>query len=72
MKLLSLLRKSYISKTSKFRVGDSVNVIHLDGTREGPYLVASIPSTGVYTLSFADGREAQEGESIEENDLEAA
>lgn len=53
-------------------MGDSVNVIHLNGTREGPYLVASIPSTGVYTLSFADGREAQEGESIEENDLEAA
>jgi hypothetical protein len=59
-------------QTSKFRVGDSVKVIHSDRSREGPYLVASIPSAGVYTLSFANGQEFQNGEEIEENDLEVA
>jgi hypothetical protein len=49
-----------------------VNVIHSDGSREGPYLVAYIPSAGVYTLSLSDGQDAQGGDQIEENDLEAA
>lgn len=49
-----------------------MKIVNTNGTREGPYLVASIPSPGVYTLSFADGQVAQDGEEIEENDLEAA
>jgi hypothetical protein len=53
-------------------VGDKVKVILSNGSREGPYLVASIPSPGVYTLSFANGQEAQNGDEIEENDLETA
>ena len=66
------LRTSDCSQISKYSVGDSVKVIQEDGSRDGPYLVASVPSPGVYTLSWADGQEAYDGEEIEENDLEAA
>jgi len=65
-------RASDYSQLSKFHVGDRVKVINSDGSRSGPYLIAFIPSPGVYTLSFANGQKAQDGEEIEENDLEAA
>jgi hypothetical protein len=42
------------------------------GTLEGPYLIASVPSAGRYTLSFEDGRQAKDGAEVEEKDLEEA
>lgn len=60
------------SQTSTFRVGDRVKVINTDGSRNGPYLIASIPTTGVCTLSDENGETIEDGEEIEENDLEAA
>jgi hypothetical protein len=49
-----------------------VKIVNTDGSRSGPYLVASIPSPWVYTLSLVNGQEAQNGEEVEENDLETA
>jgi len=49
-----------------------VKVVNADRSREGPYLVASTPSAGIFMLSFLNGQSAQDGEEIEENDLEAA
>ena len=60
------------TQTSKFRVGDSVKIIQSDGSREGPYFIASVPSTGVYTLSDEDGVDVEDGDEVEDNDLEAA
>lgn len=57
---------------SKFWVGDKVNLIKPDGSREGPFTIASVPSAGIYTLSFQNGQTAEGGDEIEENDLEAA
>ena len=49
-----------------------MKVVNSNGTRSGPYVIASIVSVGVYTLSYANGQEAEDGDKIEENDLEAA
>lgn len=49
-----------------------MNIILSNGSREGPYLIASVPSAGLYVLCFANYQEAQNGDEIEENDLEAA
>jgi hypothetical protein len=46
-------------------------MIQIDGSRKGPYFIASIQSIGVYTLSDEDGEAVEDGEEIEENDLEA-
>jgi hypothetical protein len=57
---------------NKFCVGDKVKIIQTDGSRKGPYYVASVVSTGLYTLSDADGSEVEDGDEIEENDLKVA
>jgi hypothetical protein len=59
-------------QTSKFRVGDKVMVVHSDGSRSGPYYIASVVSVGIYTLSHSNGAVAEEGEAIEEKNREAA
>lgn len=49
-----------------------MKVVNSDGTCNGPYYIAYIVSPGVYTLSYADGQEAEDGEEIYESDLKAA
>jgi hypothetical protein len=49
-----------------------VKVINTNGSRNGLYLIASIPPTGVYTLSDENSETIEDGEEIEDNDLEAA
>jgi len=61
---------------SRFRVGDQVICIvrGTDGavTREGPYIVESVPSTKKYTLCLANGQQVRNGNIVEEKDLELA
>lgn len=47
-------------------------VVHSDRSRSGPHYIASIVSVGIYTLSHANDAMAEEGETVEENDPEAA
>ena len=56
---------------NKFCVGDKV---YLSEGRvlQGPFLIASVPSPGKYTLSKADGIKVQDGKVYEEKKLEAA
>ena len=49
-----------------------MKVINSNGTRTGPYNIATIVSTRRYTLSDGQGQPAQGGQTIAENDLEAA
>ena len=43
------------------------------GSREGgPYVIASVPSAGMYTLSLENGQAVKNGEEIAERRLEAA
>ncbi|KAI0545045.1 hypothetical protein F4679DRAFT_588873 [Xylaria curta] len=61
------------SAESKFTVGDKVYVKASGGiSREGPYLIASVPSAGRYTLSSEDGKSAKDGNELDESDLESA
>lgn len=63
---------SYV-QLSKFRVGDKVYVRHSGGgSREGPYVVASVPIAGRYTLSTESGQTIRNSNEIDEKDLEAA
>jgi hypothetical protein len=39
---------------------------------QGPFLIASVPSTGKYTLSKEDGTRVQDGRVYEEEKLAAA
>jgi hypothetical protein len=56
---------------SKFKVKDRVYLLSQDGTSgEGPYLIESVPSQGMYTLCHEDDqRTAKNGDIIEEKDL---
>ncbi|KAK2009604.1 hypothetical protein LZ32DRAFT_639915 [Colletotrichum eremochloae] len=54
---------SYAQKP-KFHVGDKVYLV-LNGSREGPYLVASIGSVGKCTLSRENGEAVRNGEEID-------
>jgi hypothetical protein len=45
--------------------------LHKDGTREGPYLIATVTS-GKCTLSLESGEPAKDGEEIELDYLELA
>ena len=48
-------------------------LVYLDqpGTRslQGPYLIASVPKQGRYTLSFEDGDRVENGKEFDENML---
>ncbi|KAH8689813.1 hypothetical protein BGW36DRAFT_389785 [Talaromyces proteolyticus] len=56
---------------SKFRTGDTV-YLHFSGTAapEGPYIIASVPSAGKYTLCLPDGQTVRNGEAVEEQYLQ--
>ncbi|KAF2823978.1 hypothetical protein CC86DRAFT_328046 [Ophiobolus disseminans] len=66
-------RPYYAPPTQKrgFRVGDRVYLLKSDGTREGPYLVASTPGTRTYTLCREDGETAYNGVIVGADALEA-
>ncbi|OQV00562.1 hypothetical protein CLAIMM_06042 [Cladophialophora immunda] len=60
-------------KTSRFRPGDKVIYrVPGSGVQEGPYLIASVPSTGKYVLAHQDGRKARNGAQVEEKHLKMA
>ncbi|KAK1974693.1 hypothetical protein LZ30DRAFT_607391 [Colletotrichum cereale] len=61
---------SYAEKP-KFYVGDKVYLV-VNGSREGPYLVASIGSVGRCTLSREKGEAVRNGEEIDVSYVEAA
>ena len=45
----------------------------IGGSREGgPFVIASVPSAGLYTLSLENGQAVKNGEEVEEEKLEAA
>jgi hypothetical protein len=41
-------------------------------SREGPYVIASVPAAKKYTLSLENGQVVNSGDEIEEKYLEAA
>lgn len=43
-----------------------------DGSREGPYIVASVPSAGRCTLSLANGDAVRDGQEVDIDYVEAA
>ncbi|OTA96296.1 hypothetical protein M434DRAFT_67721, partial [Hypoxylon sp. CO27-5] len=47
-----------------FNVGDKVYLLNSDGSRDGPYLIASVPSTGNYTLCLETGASVRNGDEI--------
>lgn len=58
-------------KKPNLNVGDKVYLLHTDGFRKGPYLVASLPSTGKCTLSLENGSAVNNGAEMDVNDVEA-
>jgi hypothetical protein len=58
-------------KKNKFQVEDKVWLTE-DGsnTLKGPYLIASMPSPGTYTLCHEDGRGAENGKEFAERLLD--
>lgn len=60
-----------ISQKPIFKVGDKV-YLSTSGGREGPYVIASVPSTGRCTLCSEDGVAAKNGAVIDMGDVEAA
>jgi hypothetical protein len=59
-----------VPQKPKFKVGQKA-YLHKDGTREGPYLIATITS-GKCTLCLENGEPAKDDEEIELDYLEAA
>lgn len=60
-----------VLQTIKFRPGVEV-FYRTAGTNrfdEGPYLIESVQGTAKYTLCFADGKKARNGEVVDEKDL---
>lgn len=56
----------------KFRVGDAVYLISSDNrNREGLYIVASVISAAICTLSMENGDPLRNGEEIDTNYVEA-
>ena len=43
-----------------------------NGSREGPYVIATVPSTGKYTLCRENGQAVENGQEISLDCLEAA
>lgn len=54
----------------KFHVGDKVYLM-ASGSREGPYIVGSIPSAGKCTLCLEDGRAVKDNNEIDATYVEA-
>ncbi|KAF4961383.1 hypothetical protein FSARC_10199 [Fusarium sarcochroum] len=54
-----------------FTVGDSVYLLKIDGSREGPYIVATAPAAGKCMLCYNDGKPYRDNASISVDELEA-
>jgi len=68
------LTHSYLERLLQkpnFHVGDKVYLLTSGGAREGPYVIASIPSAGKCTLSLENGRAVENGEEIDIDRVEA-
>ncbi|PMD61251.1 uncharacterized protein K444DRAFT_611505 [Hyaloscypha bicolor E] len=61
----------YVHKPT-FRVGDPVYLLNSDGSREGPYEIASLPSAGKCTLSSGSGQPIRNGDEIGTDWVESA
>lgn len=61
----------FLQKPS-FHVGDKVYLLRSDGTRDGPFFIASLRSTRRCTLSLEDGQAIENGREIGIDDVEAA
>ncbi|OTB18769.1 hypothetical protein K445DRAFT_19377 [Daldinia sp. EC12] len=61
----------YVQKP-EFSVGDKVYLLNSDGSRDGPYIVASVISAGKYTLSLDTGIPVRNGDEISGDELEEA
>lgn len=55
-----------------FTVGEGVYLLKVDGSREGPYVVATAPVNGKCTLSYEDGMPFRNNEKINGDDLESS
>ncbi|CVK96576.1 uncharacterized protein FMAN_10917 [Fusarium mangiferae] len=53
------------------KVGDSVYLLNTDGSREGPYLVATAPVSGQCTLCYDNGSPFRNNADIDVDELEA-
>ncbi|KAI1065884.1 hypothetical protein LB507_001178 [Fusarium sp. FIESC RH6] len=53
-----------------FTVGDSVYYLRSDGSRDGPFMVATAPVGGKCTLCYSDGRPYQNKAKISVDELE--
>ena len=62
--LKSLTKK----KSSRFRVGDEV-YLSTPPNAQGPYLIASVPTIGTYTLCLGRGQLVNGGREVAEKDL---
>jgi hypothetical protein len=51
-------------------VGDNVYLLKDDGSREGPYLVATAPVAGRCTLCYDDGTPFRNNEEIDVDELD--
>jgi hypothetical protein len=71
---LFIIHRDFLSwsQSSAFAVGDRVYVVNSDGSRDGPFLVASICSSQTCTLSLEDGEAARDGAEVNIAKLEAA
>lgn len=66
---LRLLTKVY--QKPSLNVGQQVYLLRPDGTRQGPYMVASLPNPGKCTLSLQDGTNVNDGLEFDTQDVEA-
>ncbi|KAH6960406.1 hypothetical protein DER45DRAFT_611343 [Fusarium avenaceum] len=58
------------SEVAGLAVGDSVYLLKDDGSREGPYLVATAPVAGRCTLCYGDGTPFRNNEGIDVDELD--
>ena len=53
-------------------MGDSVYLPNPDGTREGPYLVATVTTSGKCALSYNNGAPFRQDQEVSVDELEAS
>jgi hypothetical protein len=72
MQFSTIHSHGHFSQRPQFHVGDKVYLLGSLGSREGPYVVASVSSAGKYTLSLESGKAIRNGEEVDLDSLEAA
>ncbi|KAI1776944.1 hypothetical protein F4818DRAFT_412367 [Hypoxylon cercidicola] len=67
------VKKPSKQKKSKYRQDQSVYWLVSGGTqREGPYVIESVISQKKYTLCTSDGTSVNNGDEVEDKDLQSA